>query len=992
MSQTAGKLFICLILFFFLKPNLLAKKLLNLQVDGITQKSRSLYQKPFTEIKLRSEHQNQGVLYRLGKPQIPVLRYLIKTHKPELIQVEVPKSSPHNMERGMLEFDLIPNQASRIKIPKTPYTFTQDKDFYLKNQFYPKNIYSIQKAGSVKGIPQYLLTIHPFIYNPATREFILIRQLQITFKEQSPRNNLPKAMAFIVGAQFKNSPALSRYLAFKKARGYIIHTINIEDQTRSPDEIRGALQNLLKNEAFDLEAALIIGDAEDVPGYPAKFISGITDHYYRAIDTDDYVSDINGPDIGVGRLPAQNETELKVILNKLMEYQKGHFASSSWLQNPTFIATDDLHEIAEGTHNSVINDFLKNKEYFGTFPDSPNEGGDQLYAITYGAGTEDGIQRLNEERFIINYSGHGSTSAWVGPYIDQEHVRSLTSKSYSFVISNACITGQFTENESFAETWIKQPYGAVVFWGSMDNTYWDEDDILEKAMFQGIYEKDFSKYHEITQFALTSHWIHYGGDGYSRYYWETYVTFGDPTSHFRYQIPKEVKIYGPDVVTLAEDDVTFQVTDSTGAPLKNAEAVLTIKGQDFSSWGLSDENGKLSLGLFSGYVGEDYHISITGPNLKETHTSLKVLPPHFTFFKLKEFTLNGRPTLGIYPFEEGIVGFELQNMATVATEGGTLTLTHIDGPATLLQNQMEIPAMQAGETISFRNSPIKIKAQNPKSLQPIVLHFTWQSKEDTSRSIRLPIHLWRAEAAISQIDFGGLDNPSEGGYYPGATGPIYLTLSNNGKEALSYPSFTLQKGTCISKVEGEINLDLLTPGSSKRLTNPIYVTLSPSCQNTDEASIQLQTVYQSKVEEITISSRGQFQVGKRGRTLHTEEPNLLIPDKTVTLYPFELSGISHITHIQVHLKIAHEYVSDMKITLIHPNGTRVVLRNREWSEDEYMDQVYGWGGLPIDGLKNLINLSSQGTWHLEVDDQVIYQGGVLEYIQVKLFGYMDTPK
>jgi hypothetical protein len=97
------------------------------------------------------------------------------------------------------------------------------------------------------------------------------------------------------------------------------------------------------------------------------------------------------------------------------------------------------------------------------------------------------------------------------------------------VISNACITGDFREDESFAETWIRHEFGAIMFFGSMDSSYWDEDDILERRMFDGIFTLNKQNFGEITDFGLSETWRHYGGEEKSKYYRETYHMFGDPS-------------------------------------------------------------------------------------------------------------------------------------------------------------------------------------------------------------------------------------------------------------------------------------------------------------------------------------------------------------------------------------------------------------------------------------------------------------------------------
>ncbi|MFN8370335.1 MAG: C25 family cysteine peptidase [Bacteriovoracaceae bacterium] len=199
-----------------------------------------------------------------------------------------------------------------------------------------------------------------------------------------------------------------------------------------------------------------------------------------------------------------------------------------------FLATNDQYEVAEGSHNYVMDNFTKQREYTGIFPEADTLGGDKLYAISFRANKDDVVETFNLGRTIINYSGHGATTYWDAPRFSQRDVLNIKDNgAYPFVISNACITGKFTVAESFGETWLKAKNGAIMFFGSMENTYWDEDDILERRMFDGIFMQQKESFQAITEYGMKELWRHYGGAGRSRYYWETYVTFGDASLKLR---------------------------------------------------------------------------------------------------------------------------------------------------------------------------------------------------------------------------------------------------------------------------------------------------------------------------------------------------------------------------------------------------------------------------------------------------------------------------
>ena len=70
---------------------------------------------------------------------------------------------------------------------------------------------------------------------------------------------------------------------------------------------------------------------------------------------------------------------------------------------------------------------------------------------------------------------------------------------YPLVTSHACSTNTYEDTECFGETWlVEEDKGGIAFWGSSHSSYWDEDDIIEKAQFRGLVEE------EIYSFSMTT--------------------------------------------------------------------------------------------------------------------------------------------------------------------------------------------------------------------------------------------------------------------------------------------------------------------------------------------------------------------------------------------------------------------------------------------------------------------------------------------------------
>jgi len=528
--------------------------------------------KNFVQASLRGVKGYEAVEYRESFPEIPVLRFYIESSE---IQVKDLSLNTHKNTQ-LSQFPIFPVQASQVKKQGAlPADFQINKSIYNQDSFYPQKLYSIAEAGSRKGVKRYLVTLYPFSVNSKTQEYRLRDHIRVQYKTSKSVevNMIQEHFVAVVPSEFQESEAVTEYLDFKKSLGYVVSRLNLEATEKSPEFIRQKLKEIYETQGLDF--VLLIGDSEYIPGYNSSLISGTTDHYYRAIDTDEYSADINGPDIGVGRIAAKTEEQLKVIFKKYMDYVIGVFETESWLEGASFLATNDRHTVAEGSHNYAIENYTTQEGYMGFVPEENTLGGDQVYAITHRSTGEDALEAFRAGRTIINYSGHGARTYWDSPRVSAQSVQDLEfNGSFPFVISNACITGDFRTDESFAESWQRSPGGGVMFWGSMDNTYWGEDDILEKRMYDAIYLNGANRFSEITQQSLTEHWLHYGGEGRSKYYWETYVVFGDPSLSFRSNKTKKITLIEERPFQAGEALGTLKFLDADSIALEGLRVAL----------------------------------------------------------------------------------------------------------------------------------------------------------------------------------------------------------------------------------------------------------------------------------------------------------------------------------------------------------------------------------------------------------------------------------
>jgi hypothetical protein len=504
-----------------------SQKAYEFSVDSIKFEKRNVDGNEFSSAKLEGLENYTGIFYQLGYPEIPVIRFSVLAQSSKDIQIETQYLKNSNM--SFVPGNLRPNFERVEKIPGAKYKINKSSNLVaLAN--YPDSSYIVKETGSLRGIPQFEVTLFPVSYTGVNNSLQIQKSFTVEVKKQVVKNFDSEAFLFVIADKYKRSQALKDYMNLKAQKYEVLSFVVSKDM--DAEKIRAKIKTLYSANP-NLKYALIVGDAEDVPGHESTIISGMTDYYYAAIDTDDYESDINAPDLSVGRIAIASQEELSIVLKKYTRYISGNFSNMNWINHISFLATDDRYEVAEETHNYAIDTHTSQLGFSGIFPENNQVGGDKLYAIAHNASTLEVMKAAQEGRTIINYSGHGAITYWDAPSISQENVRELKSSSLPFVISNACITGDYREAESFAETWQRHEFGAIAFWGSMDSTFWDEDDILERRMYDGIFKLAKKSFAEITAHALAEVWNYYGGEGSSKYYWETYNLFGDPSIELR---------------------------------------------------------------------------------------------------------------------------------------------------------------------------------------------------------------------------------------------------------------------------------------------------------------------------------------------------------------------------------------------------------------------------------------------------------------------------
>ena len=517
-----------------------------------------------------------------GKPELPVFSRLISIPEGSEYRVKITevKSSRITPSRKKIEGILLPVQEGETKqLQQKKPEFLIDRSLYSARGIISSDTVRIEQLGIVRNKKLANLYISPVRYNPRSNSLEVITSMKIEiffsytesvdskslvtksalFDESLDKGVLnydpgdvipgysdkPVKMVIITDTAFRQH--LEPFIRWKTQKGFQLQVLY------RGEELAGSTYTQLKdtltkiyNGATDTDPSpeylLIIGDVTRIPYYGTGYI---TDMYYGEFDGDgDYI-----PEMFIGRLPVADTTELKSVVNKLIQYEKFEFADTNRFYSKA-IATAGYDPSYANTMNGqikyAISNYLTdenniNEHHFYYSPDMDlAENKDSIILL------------LNKGVSFINYTGHGDAKGWLHLNIKVADTAKFTNRNmYPFIISNACQTSKFSDTYSFGNRMVmSRNKGAIGFIGCSDDSYWNEDfywsvgvgtvsanpTYLETGM--GAYDRLFHTHDESpSDWYFTMGQINYAGNlavsastsSRKKYYWETYNLVGDPS-------------------------------------------------------------------------------------------------------------------------------------------------------------------------------------------------------------------------------------------------------------------------------------------------------------------------------------------------------------------------------------------------------------------------------------------------------------------------------
>ncbi len=830
---------------------------LRVSLTGFTSDIVSTGEGDFNSIALPDE----GYTNVIGEPKLPVIRRLVEIPYGAAVELVTGRTVMHQdrLEAFGLSHRIVPVQPPVEKghDAQSKQPFVLDRSVYERSQYLIGETARISDEGYLRGHRWIMIEIFPFDYNPAEGSLRIISDIEVTVKltgsdagltrRMKERYNdpytrkltgrlflnggayddpdlIPPPLGFLIitNNHYASLPVVQEYVNWKTQKGFHTTVATTETIGSTTNQIKAYIQNAYDN--WDIPPCFVqlIGDVNVIPEWVGSGSGNPhTDLYYGTLEGGDAFADV-----GVGRFSPSTDVELANMINKTLQYEQvGWTGNDEWEKWAVFMASNDNYTVSEGTHNFVIDNYLAPDGYRC----------DRLYSHTYSATTAQVTASLNDGRSLAIYSGHGSVTSWAdGPPFSQANVRALVNEVYPFVCSHACLTGQFQYGECFGETWIRVENGALAFWGSSVTSYWDEDDILEKRMFEGFFDvqwpgedQNLTWISGMTDYAKYELWQYYGGGGTCLRYDEMYNVLGDASVDLWTDIPQQLTVNYPGAVLIGQNQI--QVTVAGYPDWALVHIYSDAEDMQFTQY---VDNGTATFNLGSGFtVPGTLHISVTGHDCQPYFGTASIIPPSGPYVIFNSLEVDDSVTgnnNGQLDYAETVqLSITVENVGVAPATNVWLTITSLDPLLTISDSTGYVGSIAPGATATATDEfTVAASPDLPDQYALACQLDATDGMEVWTTSFTITGHAPVVEyASLIVHDDTGNQN---GNLDPGESADLEVILTNNGScgvDDVAFTALTLDPYITITQATGTVGT-LPTGGQN---SGTFSVEVSPSC-------------------------------------------------------------------------------------------------------------------------------------------------------------------
>ena len=742
-----------------------------------------------------------------GMPELPVLSRMIAIPRQGKVEIEVLGSRTSTMQN----IQPLPVQSDK----SGPRQFSIDKEYYRGDKLTTSQPLQFSEPQIIRDLRVITLQIEPFTWDPTSKELLVQDEitLRINYSDEPGVNELTafhrisSAFDKIYQAQVMNyedyrSPILANipprivmlhgenndpvfkmvvdnFALWKRQKGADVTLLSTSVTGSSNTAIKSYLQGLYDNPQTRFDYLVIIGDVTGTFSVPAwSTENGFGDYPYQMLAGNDQLGDVF-----IGRISAENTTQLVVILSKIYAYEKDiEVQNAEHLNRMLLVADTAVSGISPRNLSYYIKEIsqMENPDYSYTIlaqhhPNPP----DMNNAMNQGVG-------------FFNFRGIGGMSGWSPSETSLQNINKLF---HSIIIT--CNTGDYhmtaTTEQMIRIGTSASPKGAVTsigMWGNETATM--PNNALCGGIYSGIFLYDmrtmgeaflFTKLHFFELYGISNPVMH-------SKFTQWCNLMGDPTMEIFISIPNTFNISAPASVPAGVNSLDFIVLDQHNFPVANAAVTVThTQGteQNIVGRAYTDDMGRVYLPLDAEYSSTGLLLTVSKHDFKPLQQDLVVgdgsllaSAPIIDDDLQGESSGNGNglPNSG----ETLEVVFNLRNtsLESIADVSGIISC---DSPyVTIVDSALAFGNIPAGSNAAS-NSPVVLQI-SPQTPNNTLLRFVQTLEDSAGNLYTVGDYLSVSDAELSFVSYE-ISDAGNNVLDPGESAYLNLTVRNQGAVAVS---------------------------------------------------------------------------------------------------------------------------------------------------------------------------------------------------------------
>ena len=351
------------------------------------------------------------------------------------------------------------------------------------------------------------------------------------------------------------------YVDHKNGIGISTTMVSVSDVGNSPTSIMAYIQGMYS--AYDLVYVVLVGDIAHVTSPTYSFESGKSDPSYALMTSDTY------PDLILGRFSAESAADVDTQVERVITFETENWTQDEYYARGLGVASNQGPGDDDETDDQHVSNIMSDLDDYGYTST-------QVIADPSGSVSQ-GVAALNQGIGTVAYCGHGSTTAWGnGAPLSNSDVNGLTnSHMMPWIISVACVNGQFDAGTCFAEAWMRatdggEPAGAMGIYASSVNQSWSPPMCAEDEIFDLYVSESYMTFGALCYAGSCLMMDEYGSGGVDMYY--TWHIFADPT----------LRVIGTTAppTGMQVSGSGFNAEGPNGGPFVNGTADMTVRNYD----------------------------------------------------------------------------------------------------------------------------------------------------------------------------------------------------------------------------------------------------------------------------------------------------------------------------------------------------------------------------------------------------------------------------